>query len=306
VRLPIGGGFLWRDLTGQAGGTRAVHRGGKLELRPRSEPKLSHTPAAIYQRLMYAVIEWLWLSLTKDERNVWLRSCTVPGLTGRDLFGRCNWYQVDWYDKWMRAPPACQPHSAPHHVYPSAVAISELMMACLGGPWTEHTQDLQRGAVRYKSASEFRASLAAAVAAAYASVAAKPWGAYPVGESAGHWLLHNKYAQWWASVSWLESDWWWPGLTAFRFRDAAAGCFHGEGTTWHWQGAGEVGPASYGPVNGWVYFSTSEGLDIKDGGFWKWTDGTSWHPLEPLNAWPYTDGWRGELLRFKWWQRGSA
>jgi hypothetical protein len=297
--------FPWiADVKGQIGGVQAIHRQGKLVLKKRKKPKLSMTAAAIRTRQVYATLETIWCNMRGEYREGYLLGCRVPRLSGRDLFTRINWHQVAEWDEYRPLPGDLQPMAAVKTHLDGNLAVPADWLRGLGGAL--HTKGSTPAITgRFaRAASGTGATLAAAVAAAYASVLGKPW--LPSYDTRVGWHLLSWYGvayftaavdQGWAATYIPENlD---CGVVDLRAR----GYFSGPSSN-HYQGGILYAGAGVDAVPGWQEGLIPAPALILPGGPMAVLDQEAWGPLSPWPAPTQAVGWELSDLRLAWMGRG--
>lgn len=271
---------------------------------PASSPRVSTTEAAVYQQTMYGQVEGLWNGLPAPIKERWLRSCRVPKLSGRDLFGRVNWWQVDWHDRYEREIPASQPHAPKHYLDPLSVAIPAAVAECLGGAWTQQGGPLTLKARRYRTATALRPTLMQSWQDAWVACKAAPWGTTAAGD-VGNWAYWSKFgAQYYTRWQMIESDWWWGGLARFRNRDLKFG------TTGNLANSVEYLEPAFSNLEIRAEFGVKRWGKVLLPKTWSiadtltFTDYSDWGTFPPAGAFPVSSGYRATGLESDWWQRG--
>jgi hypothetical protein len=166
---------LIAGLSGNAGGTTARTTRGTVVFGKRkthtsgvSDP---HTP---WRRIM-AVMERSWEELGPAGRAAWLNGCPVPGLSGRDYFGRTNYWQVALHDGYLAAPTGEDLRVAPRAARPGLVPLAPALKDALCLDWVESSLPSLTQSVQYAEGWAWDLDKEDAWEAAWANRYLSPW-----------------------------------------------------------------------------------------------------------------------------------
>jgi hypothetical protein len=171
---------------------------------------------------MYALVENLWNTLDAAGKDKWRLTCRVPTLSGRDLFGRVNTGNLHRYARWVKEPPAIQPHGWHFSEYPGGVAVPAKLWPWWFCPVQIRNATFSASLCMRRFGDEVRPTLAAAYAAAYASVDSQPWLPCTL-DFPTHWVVWEKQgAQFRVRVMQKWAEFRWPGRREQIWRWAEA------------------------------------------------------------------------------------
>jgi hypothetical protein len=282
---------LISDLHGSAGGLRARTVFGKTVFVPVRKHKLAVTPGASFVRQCYVAIEALWNMQAKYVKEAWLRRCHVKYLSGRDLWGRCNWHPVVEHDRYILLPPDSQPEKALKWLPPGTLPVPPEVTRILGGALAAHPFPLTAVSRQERQGVGISPNLPAAIAAAYADVSSKPW-------VASSWpLLGAHLIDLQATVPYIVRV---LQLRSLLRRGVDARCTITVGDALGTFGPSAVGHQVGGPVLAGLYVPAADPLSVVKApagspllaaGQWLLDDHYSWGDMGCVPVWGSWSGW---------------
>jgi hypothetical protein len=262
------------------------------------------SPAAKFTRLMYQVVEELWNRLTPGQKQAWLQNVKVPELSGRDLWGRVNWHQVADYNEWHPSRDGLNPFAPVKGHLDGNVALPADILAMLGGPLVQRDEDLVPAARFTRGAYGTGATLAAAVAAAYAAVGAKGFTLTGLAATHYHTLSwHKSGPTYIATVDQCFIHFARPLALGCLVRDLALTVTFGSYVSSQQHGVEVAGaniPAALGPQTG----TSAHGNVALEASSTVAMDNDGWSPLAPTGTQFTRSGYYAVSTRAAWKQRG--